>query len=254
MNARTNALLLSSLLVLSAACSSSPTSGEASTDTHASKPSVPAAHQPLDGKVFDVVLVEANGGKQGPDMLAFDAAMFESSACRPYGFTAANYSAFAQGADVRFEAVAKSKDAGTNAWKGTVHGDSVRGTLTMTHPDGKTENATFEGKAARGSLDGSAFDVRMVGVDGKEQDKDHLTFAAGSFDSSSCRPFGFLRTAYTTTVDGDATKFEAVCASPEYGTNHWQGTIRGDRIEGTLKSGDPKGDTPTLHFAGSRSH
>jgi hypothetical protein len=95
------------------------------------------------------------------------------------------------------------------------------------------------------------FELEMVGADGKKQDKDRLSFAAGSVDSSSCRPFGFLRAAYTTTADGDGLRFEAVAASAEYGLNHWQGTVRGDRIEGTLKSGE-SADTPVLRFTGQR--
>src|SRR5262249_7082928 len=127
MNARSNAFLVSSLLVLSAACSSSPTSAEASTGNAPSTPKVAAAHQPLDGKVFDVVLVQSNGQKD-PDQLVFDSATFESLACRPYGFKPATYAARAQGGDVAFESSPKSKDAGANVWKGTVHGSSVSGT------------------------------------------------------------------------------------------------------------------------------
>jgi hypothetical protein len=237
--------------LLSTACAS--TNMHSTTDSQIQPASpAPASHQPLDGKVFDIVLVQANGQPKGPDQLVFDSALFESTACRPYGFTATKYTTDAQGDDVRFEAVAKSRDAGTNSWKGAVHGGTVRGTMTWSNPKGETESMTFEGKAASGVLDGRTFDVEIVGADGKAQDKDHLTFAGGSFDSSSCRPFGFIRTGYTTKVEGDATRFEAVCASAEYGMNHWEGTIRGDRIEGTLKAGDPAGPAPTLRFSGKR--
>jgi len=207
-------------------------------------------HQPLDGKTFDVMLVQSDG-KSGPDQLVFDTATFESSACRPYGFGLARYSASAHGDDVQFESTAKAKDGGSNAWKGTVHGSSVKGTLTYSGPKGETMSATFEGRLASGALDGRTYEVRMVGADGKPQETDDLTFAAGSFDSSSCRPFGFIKTAYTTTKDGDAVRFQAVAASAEYPMNHWEGTVRGDAIEGTLKSGDAA-DAPTLRFSGKR--
>lgn len=250
MNARSNAFLVSSLLLLSAACSSSPTSAAASTEARSSKPSVPAAHQPLDGKVFDVVLAQPNGQKD-PDQLVFDSATFESIACRPYGFKPATYSARMQGSDVAFESVPKSKDAGANQWKGTVHGSSVSGSLICTGPKGEPMNCTFEGKLANGALDGHTYEVQVVGADGKPQEKDDLSFSGGSFDSSSCRPFGYIRTAYTTSKDGDAIRFQAVAASADYPMNHWEGTVRGDMIEGTLKSGDAA-DAPTLRFTGKR--
>jgi hypothetical protein len=254
MNTRSNALVLSSFLVLAAACSSSPTSAAASTETHGPDshggPSVPAAHQPLDGKVFEVVLVQSNGQKD-PDQLVFDSATFESLACRPYGFKPASYSAHMQGSDVAFESSPKSKDAGANMWKGTVRGSSVSGSMTCTGPKGEAMSYTFEGKLANGALDGRTYEVQMVGADGKPQEKDDVSFMGGSFDSSSCRPFGFIRTAYTTTKDGDAIRFQAVAGSADYPMNHWEGTVRGDMIEGTLKSGDAA-DAPTLRFTGKR--
>jgi hypothetical protein len=242
--------LVPSLLLLATACSSSGTSSSAAADARAPAPSVPAAHQPLDGKVFEVVLVGSDGRKD-TDQLVFDAATFESSACRPFGFKPAGYTASAHGDDVQFESTPKSKEAGSNAWKGTVHGSTVKGTLTSKGPKGEAMSATFEGRLANGALDGRTYEVQMIGADGKPQEKDDLTFAAGSFDSSSCRPFGFIKTAYTTAKDGDAIRFQAVAASAEYPMNHWEGIVRGDTIEGTLKSGDAA-DAPTLRFTGKR--
>jgi len=254
MNSRSNALALSASFLMIAACSSSPTSAATSTESHGSEahaaPTVPAAHQPLDGKVFDVVLVQSNGQKD-PDQLVFDSATFESLACRPYGFKPATYSARTQGGDVAFESSPRSKDAGANVWKGTVHGSTVSGTLSCTGPKGEPMNCTFEGKLANGALDGRTYEVQVIGADGKPQEKDDLSFTGGSFDSSSCRPFGYIRTAYTTTKEGDAIRFQAIAASADYPMNHWEGTVRGDTIEGTLKSGDAA-DAPTLRFTGKR--
>jgi hypothetical protein len=249
MNARSNALLVTSFLALSAACSSSPTSAEASTESQPSKPKVAAAHQPLDGKVFDVVLVQSNGQKD-PDQLVFDSATFESIACRPYGFKAATYTAHMQGGDVAFESSPKSK-GGANVWKGTVRGSTVSGSLDYTGPKGEPMTCTFEGKLASGALDGRTYEVQVVGADGKPQEKDDLSFTGGSFDSSSCRPFGYIRTAYTSSKDGDVIRFQAIAASADYPMNHWEGTVHGDTIEGTLKSGDAA-DAPTLRFTGKR--
>jgi hypothetical protein len=166
-------------------------------------------HQPLDGKTFDVMLVQSDG-KKDSDQLAFDAATFESSACRPYGFKPAKYTATAHGDDVQFESTASTKEAGSNAWKGTVHGSSVKGTLVYSNPKGETTSYTFEGKLAIGALDGRTYEVQMIGADGKPQEKDNISFAGGSFDSSSCRPFGFIRTGYKTTMECDAIRFRAV--------------------------------------------
>lgn len=237
-------------LSMSAACSSTSGSSSMSAESKPAPASAPAAHGVLDGKVFDVELVDPSG-KKGADQLTFDAAIFESSACRPYGFKAAKYSGHAQGEDVMFESTAVAKDAGTNAWTGTVHGSSVKGTMTYTDAKGAATRYTYEGKLASGALDGKSFDIEMVGADGKTQDKDRVTFQSGSFDSSSCRPFGFIRTGYTTTPNGDAVSFQAVAASAEYGFNHWQGVVRGDHIEGTLKSGEAA-DAPVLKFSGHR--
>ena len=245
-------ILVPSFFLLATACTSSGTSSSAVSDAHsapAAPARVPAMHQALDGKTFDVTLVEPE--RSAPDQLVFDAATFESSACRPYGFKPASYTATVHGDDVQFESTAKTKEGGSNVWKGTVHGSIVKGTLTYSGPKGESSAATFEGKLANGALDGRTYVVQMVGADGKPQEKDDLTFAAGSFDSSSCRPFGFIKTAYTTTKDGDAIRFQAVAASTDYPMNHWEGTIRGDAIEGTLKSGDAA-DAPTLRFSGKR--
>jgi hypothetical protein len=238
-------------LSIAAACSSTSRSSSASTESKPTPASAPAAHGVLDGKVFEVQLVDGSG-KKDQDQLVFDAASFESSACRPYGFKPAKYTGRAQGEDVTFESTAVAKDAGTNAWTGTVHGSSVRGTLTYTDPKGSATRYTYEGKLANGALDGKSFEIEMVGADGKPQDKDRVSFQAGSFDSSSCRPFGFIRTAYTTSADGEGLRFTAVAASAEYGLNHWQGTVRGDKIEGTLTSGEGA-DAPMLKFSGHRA-
>jgi hypothetical protein len=243
-------LNLSFLLLLSVACSSTDQSSRSTPGSNLASASAPAARGVLDGKVFDVVLVEASGQKS-PDQLVFDGAKFESTACRPYGFQPAQYAGHAQGDDVAFEASAKAKDTATNAWSGTVRGSSVRGTMTCTNGKGEAVHYTYEGKLASGALDGRSFEVEMVGADGKNQDKDRLSFAGGSVDSTSCRPFGFLRAAYTTTPEGDGLRFEAVAASAEYGLNHWQGTVRGDQIEGTLKSGE-SAEAPVLRFSGKR--
>jgi hypothetical protein len=249
---RPSTSLLASTLFLSvsAACSSTSESHNAAAEAKAASASAPAAHGVLDGKMFDVQLQNGKGGAD-PDQLAFDSASFDSSACRAYGFKPAKYSGRAQGDVITFEATAVSKDAGTNAWTGTVHGSTVKGTLTCTDPKGASTKYTYEGKLSSGALDGKNFEIELVGADGKTQDKDRVSFASGSFDSTSCRPFGFIRTAYTTTAAGDSTHFEATCVSTDYPMNHWQGTIHGDQIEGTLKSGEGA-DAPVLKFKGHR--
>src|SRR5690242_19641224 len=60
-------------LSLSAACSSTSGSSSASAESKPATASAPAAHGVLDGKVFEVQLVDASG-KKDVDQLVFDAA------------------------------------------------------------------------------------------------------------------------------------------------------------------------------------
>ena len=62
-------------------------------------------------------------------------------------------------------------------------------------------------------------------------DKDTLTFKNGNFHSAGCDRYGFGDGAYTSAVNGDSVRFEAVTTSPTKGKMTWKGTVNGDKIE-----------------------
>lgn len=90
---------------------------------------------PLDGKTFSGEAGYA--GKEGePDAFVFTAGTFRSTACDPYGFTAAPYEAMREGDAIRFKAVTKSPTDGTITWMGKAEGDRIEGTAVW-RPKGK---------------------------------------------------------------------------------------------------------------------
>ena len=81
----------------------------------------------LDGMAF----VGANG-EAGRDLsdsenetLVFDNGLFTSASCEPYNFASSRYKAWADGDDIRFEAVTKSPTHGQIAWTGVVRGQEI---------------------------------------------------------------------------------------------------------------------------------
>lgn len=85
--------------------------------------------------------------------------------------------------------------------------------------------------AGQGALDGKTFTV-LTGEKGKSgRDKDTLTFKDGNFHSAGCDRYGFGVGGYTSTVNGDTIRFEAVTTSPTKGKMTWKGTVTGDKIE-----------------------
>lgn len=103
----------------------------------------PISHD-LDGRSYAIVLTEE--GKAGDkDDLIFAKGTFDSVGCRHYGFTLAPYKTENAGDAVEFEATANSPKEGTNVWKGTITGDTIKGTMVWTK-GGKSVNHTFSGK------------------------------------------------------------------------------------------------------------
>ena len=88
--------------------------------------------------------------------------------------------------------------------------------------------------AADGALDGKTFAGDM-GEKGKAKgDKDELVFKDGKFHSVACEQYGFGDAAYTATVNGGTTTFEAVTTSTKEGKMKWSGTVAGDKLDGTV--------------------
>lgn len=84
----------------------------------------------LDGKIF--VVESGPTGKaadEKDDILTFRDGQFHSSACDKYGFGKGAYQTSAQGDTVVFTTETTSEKEGRLAWKGTVHGNTVDGTI-----------------------------------------------------------------------------------------------------------------------------
>jgi hypothetical protein len=194
---------------------------------------------PIDGRVYEVQL--EGGAAPMPDVLVFDGARFESSACRPFGFVGGPYQAMVGGDATSFEATAKCDKSGTTAWSGKIHGGSIQGTLCWTDAAGKVTNMRFHGATAKGALDGRTF-VGMICEGNKTTgDEDTINFSSGGFESVACRPYGFAITPYTTSTDGGATRFTATAINAGGDQNLWEGTLNGSEMTGTMKHMDASG-------------
>lgn len=93
--------------------------------------------------------------------------------------------------------------------------------------------AVGEEGTASGVLDGKTFMVNQ-GEKGKEaKGTDTLIFKNGKFRSAGCDEYGFGEGAYMATVQGDTIAFVADTMSETKGKMHWEGTVRGDKIDVT---------------------
>ena len=103
---------------------------------------------------------------------------------------------------------------------------------------------------AGGSLDGKTF-TGVVGQKGKtEGQADDLVFQGNQFESTLCRNFGYGKGAYTTTAKGNAVAFNAETTSAAGGKMKWEGTVKGNAIEGKVLSAE-KGATSEMWFKGT---
>lgn len=94
-------------------------------------------------------------------------------------------------------------------------------------------------------LDGMRFDGIVVECGKTAGDADTITFADGRFRSSACDQYGYSDGAYTATEADGAIAFEAATESERYGQLQWRGTVRGNRLDGTLtmmRDGQPAGE------------
>jgi hypothetical protein len=89
-------------------------------------------------------------------------------------------------------------------------------------------------------LDGRQFNVHIVRDDADKDGKnrglgDQLMFSDGNFSSAICKKYNFADAPYWVRIAGDQVHFLAELASPTDGTMRWEGTIRGDTLEGTMR-------------------
>ncbi len=101
------------------------------------------------------------------------------------------------------------------------------------------------------SLDTSSYLVDLA-PDGGQGSPDHLVFGPGGFESTACRGYGFRRSEYHASRDGDTTSFEAVAHNIDGATTHWRGTITGEAIAGTMLMTDTSGTKSSFRYRGTR--
>jgi hypothetical protein len=96
--------------------------------------------------------------------------------------------------------------------------------------------------AEAGALDGKQF-AGEIGEKGKAKgDPELFVFTAEVFDPVYCHQYGFHAAPYTTREEGDRVLFQSEAKSDEQGTMHWQGTLQGSALTGTVvwsKVGQP---------------
>jgi len=88
-----------------------------------------AAGGVLDGKTFVGETGEVGKQKGEAEEIDFQDGTFHSRPCDPYGFGRAPYKAVTTDGVTRFEAVTTSVKEGRMAWRGTVSGDRLAGTV-----------------------------------------------------------------------------------------------------------------------------
>ncbi len=88
---------------------------------------------------------------------------------------------------------------------------------------------------AEGNLDGKNFTVMTVDKSKPDAvEPEHLSFMDGYFDSEECHQYGFTKTEYKATKDGDNINFEATMTSDKEGKMIWKGMVMGDKIHGDV--------------------
>jgi len=101
------------------------------------------------------------------------------------------------------------------------------------------------------ALDGSSFDI-VLEMPGETPEKDTINFAGGKFESAVCTPLGFPKwTPYQTRAAGGATEFLVITRHPSGTTMDWKGSVRGDKVEGTVVR-TLEGKVSTGPFKGNR--
>jgi hypothetical protein len=87
---------------------------------------------------------------------------------------------------------------------------------------------------AKDSLDGRSFSIELTETNKNEASKDELIFKDGSFFSTGCEKYGFSPASYESKSKGDAILFESTLNSDKEGKTEWEGSVKGDKITGTM--------------------
>lgn len=94
-------------------------------------------------------------------------------------------------------------------------------------------------------LDGRRFEGVVLERGKTAGDADTLTFGRGRFRSSACDRYGYGDGSYRARAARDGLTFEAETQSTQYGKLRWAGTVRGEKLDGTLtmvRDGKPEGE------------
>lgn len=101
--------------------------------------------------------------------------------------------------------------------------------------------------AEKATLDGKTF-VGEIGKEGQEKgDKDTFIFKDGKFRSTACDAYGFSEAEYAAITEADKVEFDSTTVSPTDGTMQWHGTVKGDKLEGTV-AWSKEGQEPIRHW------
>jgi len=88
--------------------------------------------------------------------------------------------------------------------------------------------------ASDGLLDGKTF-AGETGEKGKAKgDKERFVFADSKYDPLGCHKYGFSGTSYTARAEGDSITFVAEHSNEKGDRMRWEGTVRGDTLEGVM--------------------
>ena len=114
--------------------------------------------------------------------------------------------------------------------------------LALLHPSYAqqiTEGGTTAAASSARTLDGLQFSAGIVrsseAETGNEPLRDTLIFKDGQFSSVVCERYNFTSAPYWIRSEGDQVHFLVELTSPTDGKMVWKGTIRDEKLEGTMR-------------------
>jgi len=105
---------------------------------------------------------------------------------------------------------------------------------------GPSGSNTSRQELTAGVLDGRKFQAGIVRAEADRSKRnaplvDRLIFRNGKFSSEVCRRYNFEDAPYWVRREGDVVHFLVELKSPTDGVMVWKGTVRGDKLEGTMR-------------------
>jgi hypothetical protein len=187
----------------------------------------------LDGKSFTVITMpNGNPAEAALETISFATGNFDNDNCHLWGFGNGAYSATEAGDSITFTATTTSAKEGTMAWKGTVKGNSLNGTMTWSKQGQDDLAYTFSSDNIEAvDLNGKSFDVQFTLGDSSEAEV--ITFNNGIFESPGCYAWGFTASPYQAYMLDGKPHFQSVYRSDKEGTMLFYGVIDGNSISGT---------------------